>query len=473
MKLKDILPSCTKDIEITNLTCDSREVEKGSCFVCISGAKEDGHEYAQSAIEKGAAAIICEKDIGFDNQVIVDNARITFAQMAAAFYNNPAKKLKLIAVTGTNGKTSVTYIIKSILENLGKKVGLIGTIQNLIGNRAVEAKNTTPSPLELNKLFSEMVEEGCEYAVMEVSSHALDQNRVYGLEFEVAVFTNLTRDHLDYHITMENYLLAKKKLFSMCKTAVVNADDKYSDDLIKDLNCKIITYSAKEDTTTYSAKGINFKARGVDYEFVGFNVISSIKFAIPGKFSVYNSMSAIISLMELGFNIEDITKAITSVRGIKGRAEIVQTDTPYTVVIDYAHTPDGLLNILSTFKDCPKNRLVCVFGCGGDRDKTKRPIMGEIASRNSDYVIVTSDNPRSEEPLSIIKDIVAGMKNTVTPYKIVVNRAEAIKYALDNAKEGDIIVLAGKGHETYQILDYGTIHLDEREIVADVLKEKK
>ena len=343
----------------------------------------------------------------------------------------------------------------------------------MIGDRSVESKNTTPSPLELNKLFSEMVEEGCEYAVMEVSSHALDQNRVYGLEFDVAVFTNLTRDHLDYHGTMENYLDAKKKLFTMCKTAVINVDDKYSDEIIKDLKCKVITFSAKKDTTTYSAKGINFKARGVDYEFVGFNCISSIRLAIPGKFSVYNSMSAIIACMDLGFDIESITNAIKSVKGIKGRAEIVPTDTPYTIVIDYAHTPDGLLNILSTFKDCPKNRLVCVFGCGGDRDTTKRPIMGEIAARNADFVVVTSDNPRSEEPLSIIKDIVAGMKNTVTPYKIVVNRAEAIKFALDNAKSGDIIVLAGKGHETYQILDYGTIHLDEREIVADILKEKK
>lgn len=473
MKLKEILPICSKDIEITNLTCDSREVEKGSCFVCISGAKEDGHKYAQSAIEKGAAAIVCEKDIGFENQIIVENARVTFAQMSAAYYGNPSKKLKLIAVTGTNGKTSVTYIIKSILEELGHKVGLIGTIQNLIGSKVVDSKNTTPSPLELNKLFAEMVKEGCEYAVMEVSSHALDQNRVYGLEFEVAIFTNLTRDHLDYHGSMENYLAAKKKLFTMCKSAVINADDKYSRDICENLNCKVITFSLKEDTTTYSAKSINFKARGVDYEFVGFNCISRIKFSIPGKFSVYNSMSAIISVMQLGFDIEDITKAITKVKGIKGRAEIVPTDTPYTVIIDYAHTPDGLLNILTTFKECPKNRLVCVFGCGGDRDTTKRPIMGEIAARNSDYVVVTSDNPRSEEPLSIIKDIVAGMKNTVTPYKIVVNRAEAIKFALDNAKEGDIIVLAGKGHETYQILDYGTIHLDEREIVADILKEKK
>lgn len=473
MKLKDILPESKLDIEVSGLTCDSREVKKGSCFVCISGAKEDGHLYANSAVEKGAAVIVCEKDLGLKNQVIVKNARIAFANMSANFYGNPAKKLKLVAVTGTNGKTSVTYIIKNILEELGAKVGLIGTIQNLIGDRSVEAKNTTPSPLELNKLFAEMVKAGCEYAVMEVSSHALDQNRVYGLNFDVAIFTNLTRDHLDYHGTMENYLAAKKKLFTMCKTAVVNVDDKYSEELIKDLNCNVVTYSAKEDTTTYSAKGINYKARGVDYEFVGFNCISRIKFAIPGKFSVYNSMSAIIACMNLGFNIEDITLAIKNVKGIKGRAEIVPTDTPYTVVIDYAHTPDGLLNILTTFKDCPKNRLICVFGCGGDRDTTKRPIMGEIAARNADYVVVTSDNPRSEEPLSIIKDIVAGMKNTITPYKIIVNRAEAIRFALDNAKAGDIIVLAGKGHETYQILDYGTIHLDEREIIADILKEKK
>ena len=473
MKLKELLPEINSEITVKGITCDSREVKEGYAFICINGIDADGHNFAKKAIENGAIAVICERDLSLENQFIIKDTRKAYAIMSANWFGNPSKKLKLIGITGTNGKTSTTYIIKNILETLGHKTGLIGTIQNMIGDKIIESKNTTPSCYELNRLFAEMLKEGCEYAVMEVSSHALDQKRVFGLEFEIGIFTNLTQDHLDYHKTMENYFLAKKKLFSMCKTALINADDKYSDEIAKELTCKIITYSAKNDTSTYTAKSINYKPKGVDYELVGFGIIGRIKIGIPGRFTVYNSLASALCVMELGFSLQDVSETISKVKGIKGRAEIVPTNTDYTVVIDYAHTPDGLLNILSTFKDCPKNRLVVVFGCGGDRDATKRPIMGEIAARNSDFVIVTSDNPRTEEPLSIIKDITLGMKNTVTPYKVVVNRAEAIKYALDNAKTGDIIILAGKGHETYQILDYGTIHLDEREIVADILKEKK
>lgn len=473
MKLKELLPEINSEITVKGITCDSREVKEGYAFICINGIDADGHNFAKKAIENGAIAVICERDLSLENQFIIKDTRKAYAIMSANWFGNPSKKLKLIGITGTNGKTSTTYIIKNILETLGHKTGLIGTIQNMIGDKIIESKNTTPSCYELNRLFAEMLKEGCEYAVMEVSSHALDQKRVFGLEFEIGIFTNLTQDHLDYHKTMENYFLAKKKLFSMCKTALINADDKYSDEMAKELTCKIITYSAKNDTSTYTAKSINYKPKGVDYELVGFGIIGRIKIGIPGRFTVYNSLASALCVMELGFSLQDVSETISKVKGIKGRAEIVPTNTDYTVVIDYAHTPDGLLNILSTFKDCPKNRLVVVFGCGGDRDATKRPIMGEIAARNSDFVIVTSDNPRTEEPLSIIKDITLGMKNTVTPYKVVVNRAEAIKYALDNAKTGDIIILAGKGHETYQILDYGTIHLDEREIVADILKEKK
>lgn len=473
MKLKELLPEINSEITVKGITCDSREVKEGYAFICINGIDADGHNFAKKAIENGAIAVICERDLSLENQFIIKDTRKAYAIMSANWFGNPSKKLKLIGITGTNGKTSTTYIIKNILETLGHKTGLIGTIQNMIGDKIIESKNTTPSCYELNRLFAEMLKEGCEYAVMEVSSHALDQKRVFGLEFEIGIFTNLTQDHLDYHKTMENYFLAKKKLFSMCKTALINADDKYSDEIAKELICKIITYSAKNDTSTYTAKSINYKPKGVDYELVGFGIIGRIKIGIPGRFTVYNSLASALCVMELGFSLQDVSETISKVKGIKGRAEIVPTNTDYTVVIDYAHTPDGLLNILSTFKDCPKNRLVVVFGCGGDRDATKRPIMGEIAARNSDFVIVTSDNPRTEEPLSIIKDITLGMKNTVTPYKVVVNRAEAIKYALDNAKTGDIIILAGKGHETYQILDYGTIHLDEREIVADILKEKK
>ncbi len=472
MNLKELLPELNKDVEITGLTNDSREVRAGDCFVCINGAETDGHNFAEKALENGASVILCERDLGLKNQVIIKDTKKAFPAMAQKFYGNPKDKLKIIGVTGTNGKTSETYLIKSVLEELGHKTGLIGTINNIIGSEVLPSKNTTPSPLELAKLFRKMVDAGCEYCVMEVSSHALSQGRVEGIDFAAACFTNLTQDHLDYHKTMENYLAAKKKLFFNTQKAILNFDDKYFNELKKDLPCEIITYSANSNEADFSAKSINFKPRGVDYEIVGDNLIAHIKMAIPGKFTVYNSLAAAVTVHSLGYGIEEIASALKNVKGVKGRAEIVETNTPYTIVIDYAHTPDGLYNILTTFKDCPKNRLITVFGCGGDRDKGKRPIMGEIAAHNSDLVIVTSDNPRSEEPLSIIKEIIGGMKHSATPYKIVVNRGEAIKYAMDNAKPGDIIVLAGKGHETYQILDYGTIHLDEREIIKDVLEGK-
>ena len=389
--------------------------------------------------------------------------------MCAKWFGNPADSLKLIGVTGTNGKTSITYMIKSILESAGHKVGLIGTIHNMIGDRIIETKNTTPGVYELNHLFALMKENGCDYAVMEVSSHALDQKRVCNLCFDIAVFTNLTQDHLDYHITMDNYLDAKKKLFKMCKTAVVNADDEYCAKLIEGLDCKVVSYSL-EDSSTYSAKAVKYQPASVEYELVSNDILNHIKFNTGGKFSVYNSMCAAICALELGFPIATVTGAIESISGIKGRAESVPTGKDFTVIIDYAHTPDGLKNILKTFRDCEKNRVIALFGCGGDSDKTKRPIMGSIAVRYADYVIVTSDNPRSEDPSMIIKDILEGTNGSSTPVKVIENRIEAIKYAISIAQKDDIIVLAGKGHETYQILNTGTIHLDEREIVREALE---
>ena len=316
-----------------------------------------------------------------------------------------------------------------------------------------------------------MRDAGCEYVVMEISSHALDQKRVYGIEFEVGIFTNLTQDHLDYHITMENYYNAKRKLFDMCKTAVINFDDEYGKRLAEEVECKSITYSVRSDNSTYTAKNISYQPDSVSYNFVGYNTIQKVKTLSGGRFSVYNSMSAIAALGELGFSFESVASALYTMQGIKGRAEAVPTGRNFNVIIDYAHTPDGLVNILRTFSEFENHRLVVLFGCGGDRDRTKRSIMGSVAAKYADYCIVTSDNPRSEEPMSIINDILVGFKGTKTPYKVIENRAEAIKFAIKNAKENDIIVLAGKGHETYQILKNGTIHLDEREIVAEALKE--
>ncbi len=473
MLFKDILPDCSgkfSDIDIKGITCDSRRVKDGFIFVCISGTDTDGHRFAKSAVSSGAVVIIAEKDTGLDNQIILENTRLVYARMCARWFANPAEKLKLIGVTGTNGKTSVTYMLKSILEKAGHKVGLIGTIQNMIGKEVIASHNTTPDAYELNSLFDLMQKSGCTYVIMEASSHALDQYRICELEFESAIFTNLTQDHLDYHKTMDNYLLAKKKLFLMCKTAVMNLDDEYFEKMSQGLECKIITYSTS-DNSTYSAKGINYRPASVDYELVSDNSINHIKINTGGRFTVYNSMCAAITAMELGIPADTVTCALAEIGGVKGRAEVVPCDRDFTVIIDYAHTPDGLKNILSTFRECKKNRLITVFGCGGDRDKGKRPKMGNIALHYSDYVIVTSDNPRSEEPMSIIDDILQGMKGANIPVKVIENRIDAIKYAISIAVKDDIIVLAGKGHETYQILKDKTIHLDEREIIKEALED--
>ncbi len=472
MKLIDLIECNEKleSLEITGVTCDSRQVKEGYAFVCIVGALSDGHDYANKALENGAAVIIAERDLGLQNQVVVEDTHIALANMSATWFGNPSYYLKLIGVTGTNGKTSVTYMLKKVLEAFGYKVGLVGTIQNMIGEEIIPASNTTPNAYDLNSLFAQMRDKGCTYVIMEVSSHALDQCRVYNLNFDVAMFTNLTQDHLDYHKTMENYLAAKKKLFSMCKTAVVNSDDEYAQQLIDGLSCKIVTYSTGNDST-YSAKAINYRPASVEYELVSDEILQHIDVKTGGKFTVYNSLCAICCAVELGLDIKKAANAIAELEGVKGRAEVVPCDRNFTIIIDYAHTPDGLKNILSTFNECKKNRVITLFGCGGDRDKTKRPIMGSIAARCSDFVIITSDNPRSENPTDIINDILVGLDGTLTPYKVIENRAEAIKYAIGIATDEDIVVLAGKGHETYQILPTGTIHLDEREIVAEALRE--
>lgn len=472
MLLKDLIPNISNefgDVQITGMTSDSREIKKGYVFVCINGVTDDGHNYAKTAAEKGAAVVITERKMGVKNEIVVSDTHEIYADMCANWFGRPSDSLKLIGVTGTNGKTSITYMLKSILEHAGYKVGLIGTIQNMIGDESIATKNTTPGVYELNQLFALMKDSGCEYVVMEVSSHALDQKRVCNLCFDVAVFTNLTQDHLDYHITMDNYLDAKKKLFKMCKTAVVNIDDDYCERLIDGLDCHIVSYSMG-DGSTYSAKAVKYYPTSVEYELVSNDILNHIKFNTGGKFSVYNSMCAAVTALELGISIKTVADAIESISGIKGRAESVPTGRDFTVIIDYAHTPDGLKNILKTFRDCEKNRVIALFGCGGDRDKSKRAVMGNIAVRYADYVIITSDNPRSENPDEIIKDILVGTGGSSTPVKVIENRIEAIKYAVSIAKPDDIIVLAGKGHETYQILKEGTIHLDEREVVEEALK---
>ena len=464
MKLGAII-ACDGNIgqlEVMGITDNSLKVKKGFVFVDI----HNNPQYRADAVKNGAVALVVQNKTNFKNQIIVENTVKAFSEMSARWFNNPADKLKLIGVTGTNGKTTITYLLKEILEAAGKKVGVIGTIQNLVCGEVIPTVNTTPNAFELNRLFSTMLENGCEYVILEVSSHALDMGRVEGLRFNTAVFTNLTQDHLDYHKDMESYYLAKKKLFSMCDNAVINIDNEYGKRLFNEIECNKKSISL-ENNADYIAKSLNLQPRFTEYKLLT-DKIDHIKVNLPGKFSVYNSLCAIAASDYLGISRETITLALKSFRGVNGRAEVLNNTGDFTVVIDYAHTPDGLKNILKTFKECKKNRLILLFGCGGDRDKTKRSLMGEIASIYADYVIVTSDNPRTEDPKAIISDIVKGILPSKS-HKILENRREAIKFALSIAEKDDIIVLAGKGHETYQIIGNEKIHFDEREVVKQAL----
>ena len=459
--------------EVNFVTNNSKSVTDKSVFVCIEGSVTDGHKFAQNAFDSGAAAIVCNRDLGLCNQIVVEDTRLVYAAICANLFDNPAKRLKLVGITGTNGKTTTTYLLKHILEQNGKKVGLIGTICNMIGDEEYPAVNTTPDAYEFQELLSRMVQSGCEYAVMEVSSHALDQGRVAGCEFLLSIFTNLTQDHLDYHKTMDEYLKAKKKLFEISKTAVINLDDPYAAQITQGLSCEIKSYSANTDYSDYTAKNIKLSASGVKFEIVGFGVIARIFLHIPGRFSVYNAMAAASAALALGFPFSSVTQALCYAKGVKGRTEVLKTGRNFTVIIDYAHTPDGLVNVLNSMRETSDGRLVVLFGCGGDRDRTKRPLMGKACAEIADLCIVTSDNPRSENPSEIINDILEGMKDYNTEKVIIENRFEAIKYALSNAQENDVIVLAGKGHETYQILNTGTIHFDEREEANKILEGLK
>ena len=457
------------DREITAITCDSRRVEPGCLFVCIDGTAVDGHRFAAAAEADGAAAVVVQRDMGLRTQLLTDNSRRAWAEICANWFGRPSERLHLIGVTGTNGKTTTTTLIKSMLEHAGHKVGLIGTIQNMVGDRVLPARHTTPDSYDLQSMLALMVVEGCDYCVMEISSHALDQQRVAGCFCDIGIFTNLTQDHLDYHKTMENYLAAKKRLFSMCRTGIVNLDDAAAPEMMREVPCELVTYSATSDRADYVARNIRHRADGVDFELVGIGQIGRVRMRIPGQFSVYNALAAATACLTAGMDFQTVVEALSAAEGVKGRAEVVPTGRDFTVVIDYAHTPDGIENICRTLKECCKGRLVTLFGCGGDRDKTKRPKMGAIAAALSDYLVITSDNPRSEAPEAIIRDILAGLEGTKTPYTVIENRVEAIRWAIAHAQPGDTLLLAGKGHETYQILADGVIHLDEREVVAEAL----
>ena len=462
-------------INIDAIECDSRKIKKNGMFVAIKGFDVDGAEYIKQAIENGAIAVVIEEgtklkksDVNDETAIImVPNARIALAKMACNFYNNPSKKFKLIGVTGTKGKTTTTFMIKSILEKHGNKVGLIGTVANYIGNKNLgESSRTTPESIELQKLFSQMVEEKIDTVVMEVSSQSLKLHRVEGLEFDLAVFTNFSEDHISpkEHPNMEDYFNSKLLLIKQAKTSFINNDDFHVAKIKKMLpECNIKTYGIDNEANLL-AKDITVTNSSVDFKVKIAGKNERVKTGIPGRFSVYNSLAAIAVSEALGANAEEIKEALLDVR-VPGRSELVDNKKGLTIMIDYAHSPESLQSILSAVKSYTRGRVISVFGCGGDRDHTKRGIMGQISGNTADFTIITSDNPRTEKPEDIVKEIEEGITKTKGKYVVIVDRTEAIKHAIEIANKNDIIVLAGKGHETYQEINGEKYPYDERKIV--------
>ena len=481
MKLKELLQgihvlesNVDFEMNINAVAYDSRKVTEGSLFVAITGFASDGNRFIPMALEKGAAVVVTAKKPAQDvPYVLVESDRYALAMSGTNFYGHPAKSMTMIGVTGTNGKTSVTLLLKHVLEKtLGAKVGLIGTMENLVGDEVIPTERTTPESFELQGLFARMRDAGCTHVVMEVSSHALTLDRVGGVHFNVAAFTNLTEDHLDFHKTMEAYCDAKAELFGRCDRAVINADDPYAPNMMAKASCPVTTYSLKEGVL--QAENLQLHAEGISFDAVMNNETTTVSLGIPGKFTVYNALAVLGIADALNIKMSDAAAALATAKGVKGRIEVVPTpSTPYSVLIDYAHTPDGLENVLTAVKGFCKGRVIAVFGCGGDRDPIKRPIMGRIGVTESDFAIITSDNPRTEDPMAIIEDILKGVSEEMGDYIVVPERRNAIRYAMDIAKKDDIIILAGKGHETYQEICGVKYHLDEREEVAAHLAESK
>ncbi len=473
MKLNDILKglevlSATADMaqEITGVSYDSRTTAPGSVFVAISGEAVDGHRFIPIAAEKGAVCVVCERvperDIPY---VQVKSSRKALALMAANWFDHPAREMTMIGVTGTSGKTTSTYLIKSILEQkAGAKVGLVGTIQNMIGDQVLHTERTTPESFELQKLFRQMSDAGCTHVVMEVSSHALALDRVYGIRFAVGIFTNLSQDHLDFHHTMEEYCDAKAILFDRCDVAIYNADDPWHQRMLAHCSCRTFSYSAKGEADL-SAKSIQLHAGSVDYDAEADTEWAHVHVGIPAIFTVYNTLDAIAACWNLGVPIAECADALAKNHGVKGRMEIIPTPGKnFTILNDYAHKPDALENVLSSVRGFAKGRTVVVFGCGGDRDRTKRPEMAQIAVRYADTAVFTSDNPRHESPEAILDQMAAGLEPGARFLRIA-DRAEAIRTAVMLSQPGDILLVAGKGHETYQIVGDVKHPFDDREEV--------
>jgi len=472
------------DLNINGMEVDSRKVKSGNLFICLPGFTVDGHDYANKAVENGAVALICQRELPIAvPQIIVSDSRLAMSIISDIFYEQPSHKLRVIGVTGTNGKTTTTHLIEKILADKGHLSGLIGTIKTKIGNEVFEAKNTTPDSIELQKNFAKMVDVGSDYAIMEVSSHALDLGRVRGVDYNIAVFTNLTQDHLDYHQTMEHYRNAKGLFFSQLgnsyteaqkenKYAILNADDDASEYYKRVTAAQVITYGI-DNTADVRGTNISISANGTRFSLNSFMGSIDINLQMIGKFSVYNALAAATVAIVEGVSLEEIKLSLESITGVDGRFEAVNEGQDFTVIVDYAHTPDSLENVLRTVREFSKGRVFCIFGAGGDRDRTKRPIMGAIAMKYSDFAVVTSDNPRSEDPEKIISDILEGVKRAENnTFVTITDRKSAIEYAIANAKEQDVILIAGKGHETYQIIGKEVIHFDDREIARAAIRGK-
>ena len=464
-------------IEVTTLANDSRKVQEGSAFVCISGAVSDGHKYAHDVCEKGAAAVIVEKDVEVPEHVTVikvSDTRYALALMSAAYFGYPAEKLKVIGITGTKGKTTTTYMIRSILEGVGHKVGLIGTIEAIIGDKTIPAANTTPESFTIHQYFAEMVEAGCDSVVMEVSSQGLMLHRTAGIEFEIGIFTNLGKDHIgpNEHKDFDDYKRCKAMLFKQCKLGIANVDDKYFEDIFKDAACRTETFGFSEKADL-RAENVELVSKpgylGVAYHVTGL-MNFDVEIDIPGTFSVYNSLTAIAVCRHFGVPVEKIKEALKKAK-VKGRIEMIKVSDDFTLMIDYAHNAMSLESLLTTLKEYRPKRLVCLFGCGGNRSKDRRYEMGEVSGRLADLSIITSDNPRFEEPQDIINDIKIGIGRTDGKYVEICDRKEAIRYAIANGQPGDVIVLAGKGHEDYQEIRGVKHPMDERVLIAEVLEE--
>ncbi|MCI5586764.1 MAG: UDP-N-acetylmuramoyl-L-alanyl-D-glutamate--2,6-diaminopimelate ligase [Lachnospiraceae bacterium] len=465
------------DKEITSLIYDSRKAEAGAVFVCISGAVRDGHDFAKEVAEKGCTALIVEKKVDVPEDVTlicVKDSRLALAQASAAYFGHPAEKLTTIGITGTKGKTTATYMVRSILEASGIKTGLIGTIETIIGDEKIPSANTTPESYLVQEYFRRMVDAGCQCVVMEVSSQGLMLHRVGGFIFDYGIFTNLEPDHIgpNEHSSLEDYIHCKSLLFRQCRQGIFNADDSHLDKILEGHTCKVETYGFGENADI-RAEDVHLFDKGgrlgVAYHMSGL-MDMDVEIDIPGKFSVYNSMTAISICRHFGVKKETILNSLSSIR-VKGRVELVPVSSKFTVMIDYAHNAMSLNSLLTTLKEYNPKRLVCLFGCGGNRSVDRRFEMGEVSSKLADLTIVTSDNPRNEEPQAIIDDIVTGVKRADGKYITIIDRAEAIRYAIENAEEGDVIVLAGKGHEDYQEIKGVKHHMDERELVADVVKD--